>query len=108
MGQVAESRKEMKAYLDQREKKDDWYAKVARFLSGQMIEKDFLAAAAANPSPGLSSQHKCEAYWYAGAVRRIDGDEAKAKEYFKASLATNQYDFVEHESATLALKEWTE
>ena len=103
LGKAAEARKEMKGFLDARETKDDWFAKVARFLAGDLIEKDFLAAAN-DKNPATASQHKCEAYWYAGALKRIAGDDATARQYFQRCVETKQHHFIEYESATWALK----
>ena len=104
LGKAADARKEMKAFLDARENKDDWFARVARFLAGDLIEKDFLSAAE-HKNPNTASQQRCEAYWYAGALKRIAGDHATAKQYFQRCVDTKQLEFIEWESATWALKE---
>lgn len=102
LGARAEAAPELKAYADGRETKEDWYAKVAAFLSGQTKEEEFLAAAKAE-NVHLAREQECEACWYAGAVRLLDGDVAGAKALFERCVATDVRTFIEYESAKAAL-----
>jgi tetratricopeptide (TPR) repeat protein len=101
-GERAAAAAERKAVADGREEKDDWYAKVAAFLSGQTKEADFLASA-----KGENANHarelECEACWYAGAVRLLDGDAAGAKPLFERCVATDVRNFIEYGSAQATL-----
>lgn len=45
----------------------------------------------------------CESYFYLGKLAEFSGDKELAKKYYKLSLATKVYDFVEHRYAKLAL-----
>ncbi|HEX5136978.1 MAG TPA: tetratricopeptide repeat protein [Planctomycetota bacterium] len=101
-GERAAAAAELKAYADGREKKDDWYTKVAAFLTGQMKEDAFLAAARAE-NANLAREQECESSWYAAAVRMLDGDAAGARPLLERCVATDVRNFIEHESATMAL-----
>jgi tetratricopeptide (TPR) repeat protein len=93
---------ELKAFADGRKKKDDWYSKVAAFLTGQMNEDTFLAAAKTD-NPNRTREQECEASWYAGAMRLVAGDAAGAKPLLEKCVATDVRNFMEYESAKMAL-----
>jgi len=101
-GERAAAAAELKAYADGREKKDDWYAKIAAFLTGQMKEEAFLAAAKTE-NANLTREQECESSWYAAAVRLLDGDTAGAKPLLERCVATDVRNFIEYESAKMAL-----
>lgn len=82
--------------------KDDWYAKVAAFLCGALKEEELLAAAKAE-NQHRARELECEACWYAGAVRLLDGDAAGAKVLFERCVATDARTFKEYGSARMAL-----
>ena len=102
LGERTEAAAELKAYADGREKKDDWYGKVTAFLSGQMKEDAFLAAAK-DGNEIRAREQECEACWYAGAVRLLDGDTAGAKALLDRCVATDVRNFIEYGSAKAAL-----
>jgi len=101
-GERAAAAAELKAYADSREEKDDWYSKVAAFLSGQMKEDAFLAAAK-TANENQTREQECESSWYAGAARLLDGDAAGAKPLLERCVATDVRNFIEYESAKMAL-----
>jgi len=103
LGQKEKGQEELKAYLAERKEKDDWFTKVAGFLSGGLSEEDFLKAAA-DGNKWLAREQECEAYWYAGAARLAAGDKETAKAYFEKCVATNVRNFIEWESASTALR----
>lgn len=102
LGERKEAAAELKAYADGREKKDDWYGKVTAFLSGQMKEDAFLAAAK-NENENRAREQECESSWYSGAVRLLDGDTAGAKALLERCVATDVRHFIEYSSAKMAL-----
>jgi tetratricopeptide (TPR) repeat protein len=103
VGERKAAAEELKAYAAGREEKEDWFSKVAALLCGDMPEESFLAAAK-DENKHRTREQECEAFWYAGAVRRLDGDAAKAKEYFERCVATDIRNFIEHDAAQCALR----
>jgi len=102
-GEAAKGAAELKAHLAQREKKDDWFVKVASFLTGSLDEAAFLKAAE-NENKHLQREQLCEASWYAGAKAWIGGDTARAKPLFEQCVAAKVTQFIEHESSLAALR----
>jgi HEAT repeat protein len=105
MGEKEAATQELAAYLAGRKtgKPDDWPSKVGRFLAGQLTEADFLQAAA-NPKAQTDREQHCEANFYAGSVRLIEGDKVTATDYFTKCLATDVNTFEEYQSAKAELK----
>jgi lipoprotein NlpI len=75
---------------------DSWVAQDARFLLGRLPEKDYLAAAAAVSDPEKAKDQFCEAWYYIGTKRLLDGDKTGAIAAFQFSLATGRIDFFEY------------
>jgi lipoprotein NlpI len=105
LGEKEAATKEMQAYLDGRKtgKPDDWAAHIARFLAGRLDETGFFKAAE-NANKKKESGQMCEAWFYAGSKRLIDGDNAKAGEYFGKCVGTGETGFTEYGSAVVELK----
>src|SRR5262249_24184846 len=103
LGQRQEATRQMNYYLGHRKtgKRGDWEATVMHFLTGQLSERGFLNAAAKGDAKALGKD--CEAYFYAGSMRLIDGKKSTAEEYFKKSVATSRKDFMEYRSALAEL-----
>lgn len=93
---------ELKAYAAAREKKDDWYGKITAFLSGELKEDAFLAAAKTE-NEYVAREQECEACWYAAAARLLGGDAAGAKPLLERCVATGVRNFIEYGSAQAAL-----
>jgi len=102
LGEKDKGQEELRKYLAERKEKDDWFTKVAGFLSGSLSEEDFLKAAA-DGNKWLAREQECEAYWYAGATRLAAGDKETAKAYFEKCVATGVRNFIEYDSARTAL-----
>lgn len=79
----------------------DWPTMVERFLIGRLDERQLFAAA--NDGRDVRAC-KCEAYFYAGEKRLLDGDRAVARLYFEHCLDTGEKDFTEYASAAAELK----
>jgi lipoprotein NlpI len=76
-----------------------FYTEIDNFLLGKMSEQDLLAAA---DSIQERPDQQCEAWYYAGLKRLLNGDKAGAAEAFRKAIATgekttNEYDFAEAE-----------
>ena len=83
-------------------KGDSWEIKVGKFLVDRLSEADFLRAS--TREPGDKIEHQCEAWFYAGMKRRLSGDIAAARSYFRKCLATERTDEQEYNFAAAELK----
>jgi lipoprotein NlpI len=84
---------------DHPEQAGSFYTEIDNFLLGKMSEKDLLAAADSVEEEKRPEQ-QCEAWYYAGLKRLLNGDKAGATEAFRKAVATgekttNEYDFAE-------------
>src|SRR5205085_7199653 len=94
LGERDAASKELQAYLTTRPgKPTDWPARVGGFLAGQITESEFFKVT--SPDKTIDDQLHCEAYFYAGTMRLLQGDKATAKEYFEKCIATNMKTFAE-------------
>jgi tetratricopeptide (TPR) repeat protein len=103
-GETAAATTDLQTYLTGRTtgKPDDWFSKIGHFLTGQLTESEFLAAAAnATPKTNIGL---CQAYFYAGSKHLVSGDKVTAMDYFQKSVATNQKDYEEYSSAAAELE----
>jgi tetratricopeptide (TPR) repeat protein len=65
-----------------------WPAAIARLYVGEASEKDVLEAV----KEGVEVEEierECEAYYFLGMRRLVDGEREKAREHFEKSIATN-------------------
>jgi lipoprotein NlpI len=94
----------LKDYLQNRKpgQPDDWPLQIGLFLSGQLTESNFLEAANGPDLPTSKGQH-CEACFYIGSKRLVDGDKMGAVEFFKKCKSTGMTDFEEYQSAVREL-----
>src|SRR5581483_3299822 len=90
-GETKSATKELRSYLRDRKtgKMDDWEATIMRFLTGQMTERAFFNAAIHNGDKQQAGK-QCEAYYYAGSKRLVEGNKKKAADYFQQCLATDK------------------
>ncbi|HXI83278.1 MAG TPA: tetratricopeptide repeat protein [Verrucomicrobiae bacterium] len=100
LGERNEATEELKQYLLRRTvgKPNDWPSTIARFLTGDVSESDFLKAADSGDEKQTRNQ-RCDAYFYAGTLRLIDGDKSTAADYFNKCLETGAKDHYEYQSA---------
>lgn len=105
LGEKDAATKELQTYLDNRKTgtPGDWPSKVARFLTAQLTEPDFFKESENADKQTDRGQH-CEAYFYAGSKRLIEGDKTTATDYFNKCLATGCKEFDEYNSAAVKLK----
>jgi tetratricopeptide (TPR) repeat protein len=97
--------KELSRYLADRKtgKPDDWPSKVLRLLTGELREADFLKAAESTDAK-TDREQKCEAYYYAGSRRLLEGDKSGARALFQKCLDTRVTEYNEYTSAAAELK----
>jgi lipoprotein NlpI len=97
--------KDLTAYLDRRSNAapSDWFSNVAGHLLGKVTQAD-LFAAAKSPDTKKESGQLCEAWFYSGMKKLLDGDKTAAADHFRKCLATEQKIFVEYQFAQTELK----
>jgi lipoprotein NlpI len=88
--------------------KNEWEKAIGRFLANEIDEPTFLALAAQGDAQTIG-EHQCQAYYYAGMLRLLNGEAAVAQTLFEKSLATKvsyfvEFDFVGAELARLRTK----
>jgi len=87
--------------------KDDWGSKVANFLFAKISEAEFLTAAAST-DVNIERAKRCQAFFYAGMKRLLDGDKSTAADYFRKCLATEVNDTAHYEFAQSELRALTQ
>jgi lipoprotein NlpI len=80
-----------------------WLSKIAGFLTGQIAETDLLKAAEDVKAKKNAEEH-CEAYYYAGAKRLMEGDNAAAAGLFEKCVATDVRNYLEYRAAAEDLR----
>lgn len=107
MGEKDDATKELQTYWNSRKTgtPDYWPSTIRSFLTEQLTEPSFFKAAENTENKTDREQH-CQAYFYAGSIRLIEGDKTTATDYFKKCLATgcNAFDVDEIISAAAELK----
>jgi len=105
VGEIKPATKELRGYLASRKtgRPNDWEATVMRFLSGQISDDTFFKATVNNDKTKEAGQ-ECEAYFYAGSKRLIEGGKTTAAIYFQKCVETGKKDFMEYKSAAAELK----
>ncbi|HLY73535.1 MAG TPA: hypothetical protein VKU80_05405, partial [Planctomycetota bacterium] len=100
LGEEVAAREELSVYRKARPllKGEDWADKVLGFLCGEVPEKDFLQTA-----PSSSAGKRCEAAFYAGAKRLIQGDQSGAASLFRKCLESGQKAYYEYRSSQAEL-----
>ncbi|MCC2605607.1 lipoprotein NlpI [Planctobacterium marinum] len=83
---------------------ENWATQIVDFYLGKITENQLLAVLV----NGVTSQEQltdrlCEAYFYLGKYHSANDKFGKASNYFKLTLSTNVYQYVEHRYARLEL-----
>jgi lipoprotein NlpI len=78
--------------------KGHWTKTIAQFLAGRLDEKSFLAAAKKSDAEPAVGQ-KCEALYYIGMKRLINGDKMGARDAFQKSRSIVLTDYDEYQFA---------
>lgn len=82
-----------------------WEMNLVRFYLGEISESELKDRLMFNIKSNLQlTQRLCEAYFYLGKYHTAQGRMSEASNYFKLSLSTNVYQYVEHRYARLELE----
>jgi tetratricopeptide (TPR) repeat protein len=107
MGERDEATRELSASMKAREqdKGHKWESCIGRFLTGQITESNLFAQADktaihAKDIPAL----RCEAQYYAGMKRLLDGDKSGAATLFEKCVASGLRNYAEYGSAKAELE----
>lgn len=92
---------ELGRYLKKR-KRGDWYTKITDFFTGALSEEELFKTDTQVEEEARA--RKCEAYYYAGMKRLIDGDKDKARDYFKKAIEVGATEITAHASAQAELE----
>jgi lipoprotein NlpI len=96
-----------KENLQQRAKfvgEDTWAKQLIYLFLGDINQKEFISELTVNITSNKAlTDRLCEAYFYLGKYSQHKNNFAAAKNFFKLSLSTNVYEFVEHRYARLEL-----
>lgn len=81
-----------------------WAKQVIYLYLGEISQKKFISALTHNIQSNKElTDRLCEAYFYLGKYNQNNGYHSAAANFFKLSLSTNVYEFVEHRYARLEL-----
>jgi lipoprotein NlpI len=81
-----------------------WARQIAAFYLGQISEQQLLAVASDNVTePKQLAEQLCEVYFYLAKWHALQNNPTQAIEYYKKTLSTNIYEFVEHRYARLEM-----
>ena len=81
-----------------------WAVSLVDFYLGEITESDVLAELVKGVTSSKQlTERLCEAYFYLGKYHSRQGNRGKALNFFKLSLSTNVYEYVEHRYARLEM-----
>ena len=104
-GDRESANKELQSYMENRKNgtNEDWQSKIGHFLIGQLTEQQ-LFSAAENSNSKTEQEQLCEAFFYAGSKRLIEGDKTGAEDDFQKCKITGCKEFEEYICALAELK----
>lgn len=83
---------------------DNWATSLVDLYIGNVNESGVIAALLNDVTSQSQLNYRlCEAYFYLGKYNALLGKSTKAENYFKLSLSTNVYEYVEHKYARIEL-----
>lgn len=83
---------------------ENWTTSIADFYLGKVTESEVIKSLVADVDNSSQLNYRlCEAYFYLGKYYVQQGNLTKAENYFKLSLSTNVYEYVEHKFARIEL-----
>ncbi len=81
-----------------------WAKQVIYLFLDELSQDEFIGSLTKNVRSNRElTDRLCEAYFYLGKYNQMNGNQAAAANFFKLSLSTNVYEFVEHRYAKLEL-----
>ena len=84
---------------------NDWALGLVDLYTNQITERQFLSGMTKNlRDQETLAERLCEAYFYLGKYQQMQGNWARAMNYFKLALSTNVHAFVEHRYARIELQ----
>ncbi|MCW8834467.1 MAG: lipoprotein NlpI [Colwellia sp.] len=82
----------------------NWAKQVIHLYLGDITQEDFISGLAQGiDSNKALTDRLCEAYFYLGKYNQMQDNTGAAMNFFKLSISTNVYEFVEHRYAKLEL-----
>lgn len=83
---------------------DNWAKQVIQLYLGDISQEEFIRGLTQgiNSNKALTDR-LCEAYFYLGKYKQMQGHSGAAMNFFKLSISTNVYEFVEHRYSQLEL-----
>jgi lipoprotein NlpI len=103
LGEREPATQDLKAWLLLRKgPPNDPAARVAAYLTGTLDERTFLNAADTEIGAGTKGR-RCQAYYFAGEKRLLDGDRVLARDLFKKAVATEARNWRDYGSAASEL-----
>lgn len=88
---------------------DNWMSSIVDFYIGQANEREVIATLLQDVRSQTQLNNRlCEAYFYLGKYHSWQGNHSIAENYFKLSLSTNVYEYVEHRYARIELNKLRE
>jgi lipoprotein NlpI len=103
LGQAGAANQELSTYLQKRGKPNDWTSVIGAYLVGQAAEEKLFAAAESTDKEKDRGQH-CQAWFYAGMKKLLEGDKKTASDYFQKCLATDETIYPEFALAAAELR----
>jgi tetratricopeptide (TPR) repeat protein len=82
--------------------KDGWPKRIAAYFVGQISEADLLKEAAAPGEPPII-ERQCEAYYYIGMTRLLNGNKEGGIDFLSKCVATQVKRFIEYDFAEIEL-----
>ena len=83
---------------------NSWAKKIIHLYLNEIQPNEFIDLLTAGiKSNKALTERLCEAYFYLGKYHQMKGNDALAANFFKLTLSTNVYEFVEHRYAKLEL-----
>ena len=83
---------------------DNWATTLVDFYLGNASESDVIGSLLRDVNSQTQLNYRlCEAYFYLGKHSAAVGNMTKAENYFKLSLGTNVYEYVEHKYSRIEL-----
>jgi lipoprotein NlpI len=83
---------------------EQWATSIVDYYLGKGSETQVIASLLKDVrSPTELNYRLCEAYFYLGKFHAAKGNFTKAQNYFKLSLSTNVYEYVEHKYSRIEL-----
>lgn len=81
-----------------------WAKQIVYLYLGEISQQEFIANLGKDVSSNkVLTDRLCEAYFYLGKYSQMQSNPGAAMNFFKLSIATNVYEFVEHRYAKLEL-----